>query len=52
MLIPQAAWLSAAMLLLHSLVDYPLRTAALAALFASAIGLLFHRGDTDQRLHA
>jgi O-antigen ligase len=40
MLIPKAAWLSAAMLLLHSLVDYPLRTAALAALFASAIGLL------------
>jgi O-antigen ligase len=40
MLIPQAAWVCAAFLLLHSIVDYPLRTAALAALFATAIALM------------
>jgi O-antigen ligase len=39
MLIPQAAWMASAFLLMHSLVDYPLRTAALAALFAAFAGL-------------
>lgn len=40
MLIPQAAWMAGALLLLHSLVDYPLRTAALAAFFAVMVALL------------
>ncbi len=40
MLVAQAAWVSAAFLLMHSLVDYPLRTAALAALFATTIALM------------
>ena len=38
--IAQAAWLSIALLLMHSLVDYPLRTAAMASLFAVAIALV------------
>jgi O-antigen ligase len=49
MLIAQAAWLSAALLLLHSVVDYPLRTAALAALFATAIGLMCRPNATVGR---
>jgi O-antigen ligase len=40
MLIAQAAWLSVALLLLHSFVDYPLRTNAMAALFAVAVALM------------
>ena len=40
MAIAQAAWLSIALLLLHSLVDYPLRTAAMAALLATAVALI------------
>ena len=40
MLMAQAAWLSIAIMLLHSLVDYPLRTAAMASLFATAVALL------------
>jgi O-Antigen ligase len=40
MVIAQAAWLSIALLLLHSLVDYPLRTAAMAAFLATAVALI------------
>lgn len=40
MLFAQAAWLSGSFMLLHSIVDYPLRTAAMAALFAAMIGLI------------
>lgn len=36
----QAAWLSIALMLLHSLVDYPLRTGAMAAFFAVAVALM------------
>lgn len=39
-LIAQAAWMAGALLLLHSLVDYPLRTAALAAFFAAMVALI------------
>lgn len=39
-MIAQAAWLSIALLLLHSLVDYPLRTASMASLFAVAVALV------------
>lgn len=38
--IAQAAWLSIALLLLHSVVDYPLRTAAMASFFAVAVALV------------
>ena len=40
MLFAQAAWLSIAMMMLHSLVDYPLRTAAMASLFAVAMAMM------------
>jgi O-antigen ligase len=36
----QAAVIATAAMLLHSLVDYPLRTAALSAVFAACIGLM------------
>lgn len=36
----QAAAIATAAMLLHSLVDYPLRTAALSAVFAACIGLM------------
>jgi O-Antigen ligase len=39
-LIAQAAWMAGALLLLHSMVDYPLRTAALAAFFAGMVALV------------
>jgi O-antigen ligase len=39
-LIAQAAWMAGALLLLHSMVDYPLRTAALAAFFAAMVALV------------
>ncbi len=39
-LIAQAAWLSIGLLLLHSIVDYPLRTAAMASVFAAAVALV------------
>lgn len=39
-MVAQAAWLSIALLLLHSLVDYPLRTAAMASYFAVAVALV------------
>lgn len=38
--IAQTAWLSIALLLLHSLVDYPLRTAAMASLLATAVAFI------------
>jgi O-antigen ligase len=39
-LIAQAAWMAGALLLSHSMVDYPLRTAALAAFFAAMLALI------------
>ena len=47
-LIGQAAWLSIALVLLHSFVDYPLRTAAMASIFAMAVALV-GRSATDGR---
>jgi len=47
-----AASIATATILLHSLVDYPLRTAALSAVFAACVGLMsgvrpyVHRGQT------
>ena len=40
----KAATLSILFLLIHSVVDYPLRTLALALSFALFLGILFHRG--------
>ena len=40
----KAAFLSVSFLLIHSLVDYPLRTAALAMTFAYMNAIIFHRG--------
>jgi hypothetical protein len=37
-----------AFLLVHSLVDYPLRTAALAMTFAYMNGIIFHRGFAER----
>lgn len=48
-LFPQAAWLSISFLLMHSLVDYPLRTAAMAAFFSTMIAIL-QIEDQDERL--
>jgi O-antigen ligase len=45
----QAASLAVGLLLAHSLVDYPLRTAALATLFALACGLLAAPADLSAR---
>ena len=48
----RAASIASATLLVHSLVDFPLRTAAIAALFAMCLGLLCVRmapAPTDQR---
>ncbi|MEQ1537453.1 MAG: O-antigen ligase family protein [Sphingorhabdus sp.] len=39
-LMAQAAWLSIALMLMHSLVDYPLRTGAMAGFFAVAVALM------------
>jgi O-antigen ligase len=36
----QAAVIASAAMLLHSIVDYPLRTAALSAVFAACLGLM------------
>ncbi|AMY00681.1 O-antigen ligase family protein [Mesorhizobium ciceri] len=44
----KAAFLSVAFLLVHSLVDYPLRTAALAMTFAYMNAIIFHRGITER----
>ncbi|TPM37564.1 O-antigen ligase family protein [Mesorhizobium sp. B2-3-4] len=51
----KAAFLSISFLLVHSLVDYPLRTAALAMTFAYLNGIVFHSGFAnrlDQRNEA
>jgi hypothetical protein len=48
MLMAQAAWLSIGLLLLHSIVDYPLRTAAMASMFAMAVALI-NRAERDNR---
>ncbi|TGR73148.1 O-antigen ligase domain-containing protein, partial [Mesorhizobium sp. M1C.F.Ca.ET.189.01.1.1] len=45
----KAAFLSTAFLLVHSLVDYPLRTAALAMTFAYMNAIIFHRGFAEGR---
>ncbi|WP_095204552.1 O-antigen ligase family protein [Mesorhizobium carmichaelinearum] len=44
----KAAFLSVAFLLVHSLVDYPLRTAALVMTFAYMNAIIFHRGITER----
>ncbi|TIN31099.1 MAG: O-antigen ligase family protein [Mesorhizobium sp.] len=44
----KAAFLSVSFLLVHSLVDYPLRTAALAMAFAYMNGIIFHRGFAER----
>jgi O-antigen ligase len=44
----KAAFLSISFLLIHSLVDYPLRTAALAMTFAYMNAIIFHRGFADR----
>lgn len=44
----KAAFLSVSFLLVHSLVDYPLRTAALAMTFAYMNAIIFHRGFADR----
>lgn len=44
----KAAFLSVSFLLVHSLVDYPLRTAALAMTFAYMNGIIFHRGFAER----
>lgn len=44
----KAAFLSVSFLLVHSLVDYPLRTAALAMTFAYMNAIIFHRGFAER----
>ncbi|RAZ91719.1 O-antigen ligase domain-containing protein [Mesorhizobium hawassense] len=44
----KAAFLSVTFLLVHSLVDYPLRTAALAMTFAYMNAIIFHRGIAER----
>ncbi|MER8436321.1 O-antigen ligase family protein [Mesorhizobium sp. M1312] len=44
----KAAFLSVSFLLIHSLVDYPLRTAALAITFAYMNAIIFHKGFADR----
>ncbi|MER8462634.1 O-antigen ligase family protein [Mesorhizobium sp. M1396] len=44
----KAAFLSVSFLLVHSLVDYPLRTAALAMTFAYMNGIIFHKGFAER----
>jgi O-antigen ligase len=44
----KVAFLSVSFLLVHSLVDYPLRTAALAMTFAYMNGIIFHRGFAER----
>ncbi|WP_082221920.1 O-antigen ligase family protein [Mesorhizobium loti] len=44
----KAAFLSVSFLLVHSLVDYPLRTAALAMTFAYLNAIIFHTGFADR----
>ncbi|TIT57614.1 MAG: O-antigen ligase domain-containing protein, partial [Mesorhizobium sp.] len=44
----KAAFLSVSFLLIHSLVDYPLRTEALAMTFACMNAIIFHKGFADR----
>lgn len=44
----KAAFLSVSFLLIHSLVDYPLRTAALAMTFAYMNAIIFHKGFAER----
>ncbi|MCF6108996.1 O-antigen ligase family protein [Mesorhizobium muleiense] len=44
----KAAFLSVFFLLIHSLVDYPLRTEALAMTFAYMNAIIFHKGFADR----
>ncbi|MER8823821.1 O-antigen ligase family protein [Mesorhizobium sp. M0991] len=44
----KAAFLSASFLLIHSLVDYPLRTEALAMTFAYMNAIIFHKGFAER----
>ncbi|MER8974415.1 O-antigen ligase family protein [Mesorhizobium sp. M0800] len=44
----KAAFLSVSFLLIHSLVDYPLRTAALAITFAYMNAIIFHKGFAER----
>ncbi|KRB14953.1 lipid A core--O-antigen ligase [Mesorhizobium sp. Root695] len=44
----KAAFLSVSFLLVHSLVDYPLRTAALAMAFAYMNGIILHKGFAER----
>lgn len=44
----KAAFLSVSFLLIHSLVDYPLRTEALAMTFAYMNAIIFHNGFADR----
>ncbi|RUU43131.1 O-antigen ligase domain-containing protein, partial [Mesorhizobium sp. M6A.T.Ca.TU.002.02.2.1] len=44
----KAAFLSVSFLLIHSLVDYPLRTEALAMTFAFMNAIIFHKGFSDR----
>jgi O-antigen ligase len=44
----KAAFLSVSFLLIHSLVDYPLRTEALAMTFAFMNAIIFHKGFADR----
>lgn len=46
----KAAFLSVSFLLIHSLVDYPLRTAALLMTFSYMNAIIFHRGFTERRI--
>lgn len=45
----RAAFLSVFFLLVHSLVDYPLRTMALAMTFAFMNAIIFHKGFADRQ---
>ncbi|WP_352895538.1 O-antigen ligase family protein [Mesorhizobium sp. M0983] len=44
----KAAFLSVSFLLIHSLVDYPLRTEALAMTFAYMNAIIFHKGFAER----
>lgn len=44
----KAAFLSVSFLLIHSLVDYPLRTGALAITFAYMNAIIFHKGFAER----
>ncbi|MER9901997.1 O-antigen ligase family protein [Mesorhizobium sp. M0130] len=47
----KAAFLSVSFLLIHSLVDYPLRTEALAMTFAYMNAIIFHKGFAQRLSH-